>query len=243
MRTQVSSHATLYKAPKAAWPRWFVGVKKFPWWGGSKRGIRRLDWLSILPGIALMVLLTLGDPAGLAADNWWMRVEEIDSQTGLVVHRGQYRNPNYLYSFMIPEGMICLSAPAPSPHHGCGIDLSEHPRAYIWADGSYNALDRVSPDDALMDKFVSLMKEGMEIIVLERSATSLGGLPAERLVVRYKHRDEKESTVKAIVIALKNVKERGDMIYTLGLISSPFRFEQDKAVFESILASWKNESP
>jgi len=243
VRTQVSVHVTLYKAAKAAWPRWCAGVKKLPWWGGSKRDIRYLDWLGILLDFALIVLLTLGHPTGLVADDWWIRVEEIDSQTGLVVHRGRYRNPNYLYSFTIPEGLVCLSDPAPAPHHGCGIDLSEHPRAYIWADGSYNALDRVSPDDALRDAFDSLMKEGMEIVVLERRATPLGGLPAERLVVRYKHRDEKESTVKAIVMALRNVQKWGDMIYTLGLISPPFRFEQDKAVFEAILASWKNESP
>ena len=243
MRTQVNSQTALYKAPKAALPRWFAGVEKFPWRGGSRRGSGCLDWLRSLLGFALMVVLTLGYPTGLMADDWGMRGEEIDSQTGLVVHRGQYRNPNYLYSFTIPEGMICLSAPAPAPHHGCGIHLSEHPRAYIWADGSYNALDRVSPDDALMNKFVSLMKEGTEMVVLERSATSLGGLPAERLVVRYKHKDEKESTVKAIVVALRNVNDWGEMIYTLGLISPPFRFEQDKAVFEATLASWKNESP
>src|SRR5262245_58349913 len=201
------------------------------------------DWLRILLGFALMMLLILGHPAALVADDWWMRVEEIDSQTGLVVHRGQYRNPNYLYSFTIPKSMICLSDPAPAPHHGCGIGLSEHPRAYIWADGSYNALDRASPGDALRDTFDSLMKEGMEIVVLERRTTSLGGLPAEQLIVRYKQGDKKESTVKAIVMALRNVKKWGEMIYTLGLISTPFRFEQDKAVFESILASWKNESP
>ena len=192
---------------------------------------------------ALIVLLILGYPAGLAADDWWMKVEELDPQTGLVVHRGQYWNPNYLYSFLIPEGMICLSDPAPAPHHGCGIDLSEHPRAYIWADGSYNALDRVSPDDALRDAFDSLMKEGTEIVVLEHRETSLGGLPAARLVVRYKHQDEQKATVEAIIMALRNVKEWGDMIYTLGLISSSHRFEKDKAVFEAILASWKNESP
>jgi len=190
-----------------------------------------------------MVLLTLGHPAGLVADDWWMRVEEIDSQTGLVVHRGRYRNPNYLYSFTIPEGLVCLSDPAPAPHHGCGIHLSEHPRAHLLADGSYNTLDRVSSDDALRDAFDSLMKEGTEIVVLERRETSLDGLPAERLVVRYKHRDEKEATVEAVVMARRNLPEWGDMIYTLDLISPSFRFEQDKAVFEAILASWKNESP
>lgn len=243
MRTQVNARVALYKAPKAPWPRRCAGVEKLPWRGGSQRGIRYLDWLRLLLDFALMMVLILGYPKDLVADDWGMRVEEIDSQTGLVIHRGPYRNPNYLYSFMIPEGLICLSDPAPAPHHGCGIHLSEHPRAYIWADGSYNALDRVSPDDALMDKFVSLMKEGMEIVVLGRSATSLGGLPAARLVVRYKHRYEKESTVKAIVIAFRKVERYGEMIYTLGLISPAFRFEKDKAVFETILASWKNESP
>lgn len=243
MRKQLSSRATPSKAPNAHGTWWLGGLEELPRWGRSKRGIIYLGCFKILLGFASISLLTLGHSMDLVNNDEEMMNEEIDGRTGLVINKGLYRNPNYLYSFTIPAGMVCLSDPPPAPHHGCGIDLSEDPRAYVWADGSYNSLDRVSPDDAMRDNFDSLMKEGTEIVVLKRSSMSLDGLPAERLIVRYKHREDKESTVEDAVIALRHLKDWGNMIYTLGLISTPSRFEEEKVVLESILASWKNEPP
>src|SRR5262245_48407288 len=93
---------------------------------------KSLSSCQILFAYVLTMVLTLSSPTSIVADDWWRSVEEIDPGTSLVIHRGRYWNPTYLYSFMIPESLICLSDPAPAPHHGCGIHLSEHPRAYIW---------------------------------------------------------------------------------------------------------------
>ncbi len=162
---------------------------------------------------------------------------------GEVVHEGRYTNVNFLYSVTIPLGLKCLSTPPPAPHHGCGIDLSKEPKAYLWVDGGYKALDRVSSEDALREAVDSLLQEGTEMLVLKRVSTQLGDLQAERLTVRYRKAGEVEATVKDVVMSLRIVKNYGDIIYTLGLESPEARFAKDDEVFEAILSSWTNELP
>jgi hypothetical protein len=161
----------------------------------------------------------------------------------VVKDEGIYRNPNYLYSIVVPPGMVCLSDPPPVPHHGCEIKLSEEPLAHLWVDGSYNTLERVSPRDALRDECGELLQEGTEVVVLKRASTLLGDLPAERLTVRYRKVGEIEAMVKDVVVALREVKDYGEMIYTIGLISPEEHFAQNDKIFESILQSWTNELP
>ena len=110
-------------------------------------------------------------------------------------------------------------------------------------DGSYNTLERVSPRDVLRDECDELLQEGTEVVVLKRASTLLGDLPAERLTVRYRKVGEIEATVKDVVVALREVKDYGGMIYTIGLISPERRFANDDKLFESILQTWTNELP
>ena len=166
------------------------------------------------------------------------------SEEGMIKHEGVYHNPNYLYAITLPPGVVCLSAPPPVPHHGCGIQLPEDPSSYLWVDGSYNTLERVSSSDALRDQCDEFLQEGTEVVVLKRAATLLGDLPAERLTVRYRKVGEITATVKDVVVALRGeIENYGDMIYTIGLISPESRFADDDKVFEAILQSWTNEFP
>jgi hypothetical protein len=121
------------------------------------------------------------------------------------------------------------------------MQLSQEPTAYLWVDGSYNTLDRVSPRDVLRDHYEGLLQEGTTVVVLKRASILLGNLPAERLTVRYQKAGDTEATVKDVVVTLREVKGYGDMIYTIGLISPESRFANDDKIFESILQSWMNE--
>jgi hypothetical protein len=166
------------------------------------------------------------------------------SEEGMIKDEGVYRNPNYLYAITLPPGVVCLSDPPPVPQHGCGIQLSEDSSAYLWVDGSYNTLERVSSSDALRDQCDEFLQEGTEVVVLKHVSTLLGDLPAERLTVRYRKVGEITATVKDVVVGLRGeIENYGDMIYTIGLISPESRFANDDKIFEAILQSWTNELP
>jgi len=158
-----------------------------------------------------------------------------------ILYSKQYQNLNYLYSILIPQGCSCLGSSAPNPNHGCIIYLSNNPETNIYVDGSYNSADFISPGDYLWKIFIDkIFQEKMEITVLIRVSTTLGGLEAERIAFKYKQKSNNETVITDVVAAFREEKGDSEMIYTACLKTRPDRYQKDKELFENVLDSWKN---
>ena len=166
-----------------------------------------------------------------------------DTRYNDVEYKGRYSNVNYLFSFMIPEGFTCFGNPAPNPNHGCGVRLSENPKRYVWTDGSYNAVDEPSISSWLDWLIEHRQEKGSEWSILERKPCLLGGLEAERAVFTYKSKNQKEAIIEDIIVAFRTVEGYGEIVYTVGLISSASHYKNDKALLEQIISSWTNDQP
>src|SRR4051812_7658525 len=118
-----------------------------------------------------------------------------------VIDQGSYENYVYGYSVKLPAGMVGVGAPPPAPQHGFGIDLDhprstdwihepDFPKSYIYVDGCYNSMEYSGVDDAVKSHLSFLREKGKHVRVVSRTATSLGGLRAVRVVAHYEEEGE-----------------------------------------------------
>jgi hypothetical protein len=167
-------------------------------------------------------------------------IPDLENTSHLVAHKRRYSNYEYAYSISIPQGLVGLGDPAPFPQHGIGITLSKQPKSYIWLDGSYNALQWQSLDEAIDLHLDWFAEDGVELRVLKREKMFLQKLPAMRLVVRYRSLATNELRVWDIVIAFRsNGGEESGITYTLGLIAPESRYAEDVKTFEKIIKDWR----
>lgn len=197
-------------------------------------------YIEMLPVSACVIIFILFFSMALAKE---VKASDQDTRYDDVEFKGRYSNANYLFSFSIPEGFICLGNPAPNPNHGCGIRLSENPKRYIWTDGSYNAVDEPSISSWLDWLIEHRQEKGSELSILERKPCLLGGIDAERAVFTYKSKDQKEAVIEDVVVSFRTVEGYGEIVYTVGLISSASHYKNDKTLIEQIISSWTNDPP
>ncbi len=157
---------------------------------------------------------------------------------------GRYANFNYAYSVLLPRGMVGLTSPAPNPQHGFGINLlnptsvswSEQdgwPNAYLWVDGSYNAMMWNSFDD-IIDEHLRWQKEKYHRVrLIRRDATRLGQLPAVRFVMTYG--DDGKEMVEDQVVSMRT---QSDIIYSISLRTPLSRYGIDKRWVVEMQRTW-----
>ncbi len=189
--------------------------------------------------LIIFMLLTFCNYKNLMAESL---NAEGQNQNGSINYEKYYNNVEYLYSFKMPDGFLCVSNAPPSPNHGCRINLSKTPESYIWVTGKYNSTDSLSPADELLRMMDPLIKDGMRITILKRTVCNLGNLSGERLAIDLKNEEITESIVEDKVVAFRIVKDYGEIIYTVGLVTTKSRYESDKKIFELVLKSWKEEN-
>ena len=164
-------------------------------------------------------------------------------KSGYKVYRGQYANYEYGYIVLIPKGFMGISDPSPQPQHGFRIMLSKEPKAFIWVDGSYNALLWKSLDEAVNYRLDNLKKEGTEFELLKRELTTLESLPAMRVTAQYRSHTSHEIMIEDLLIAIrservKNEEDEIEIVYTVGLRTLEKRYSMDKEVLEQVVNSW-----
>lgn len=192
--------------------------------------------------LGIFILLTCFDYKNSMASD---RNYEEQEQNGSIKYENRYTNQEYLYSFEISDRLVCEGDPPPLPNHGCRINLSKTPESYIWVSGIYNSTDSISPIDELLRSLKQVIRNKVEITILERSIFNLGSLPGERLAINLR-KDENESVVEPIVedrvVAFRTIENYGEIIYTVGLVTTKSRYERDKIIFEQVLKYWKEEN-
>jgi aromatic ring hydroxylase len=124
--------------------------------------------------------------------------------------------------------------------HGRIIPLSKDPHEparHIEAYTGYNALLFESTEEAAKEhlKWIRDDKENSRVTVSKQLKTTLGGLKAERLVVRYYSKKVRAWIVEDRIDALD-----GNMEYALYLRTREANYPQDRTVFESVVSSWKH---
>ena len=164
------------------------------------------------------------------------------------VFEGRYENYAYGYSVEIPAGMAGVGSTPPAPQHGFGIDLdrplsiawmrgTEFPKSYLYVDGSYNSLEWERLDDAVNANLNVLREDGRDVRVRFRHGTTLGVLPAVRVVAHYEQ-DGVEMVNDEIVAFRTETGGQVSVVYTLALSTPLSKYERDRPVLDAVRLSW-----
>lgn len=159
---------------------------------------------------------------------------------------GRYSNYDYAYSVVVPKGMIGFGACV--TNHGFGINLlnptskiwtnqDTFPKAYLFADASYNAGDWESFDDAIKEN-VSYLEgdKATDITLSGKTTTRLAGLRAVRFIARY--RISGEIMVSDTVLAFRKEKHE-EIVYTISLTTPLSRYDKDKEALIEMQKTWR----
>ena len=139
---------------------------------------------------------------------------------------GRYQNERYGFSVGLPPG----TSPA---------------RPDLRADGSDNPLGR-RLDEAVNNHLNLLRREGGGTVrLLSKSATSLGGLPAARVVAAYEKGGAE--MVSDQIIAFRREEGGGAaaaaVVYTIDLSTTLDNYERDRPVLEAMRQTWHLQQP
>lgn len=158
---------------------------------------------------------------------------------GQTTYHERYVNEGYGYSVEIPKGLIGTGSSSPAPNHGISITLSEQPEARIWTDGSFNSQFWSTLDEAAAAHVEGSKDEASQVEVVRRSATHLHDLTATRITLRRKDSGSSEAIIEDVILALRDTKGEVGIVYTVSLITTEARYNQDKEVFNQVLHSWR----
>jgi hypothetical protein len=147
-----------------------------------------------------------------------------------------YTNVQYLYSVELPPGHAAYTNPGPQPDHGVGIVLSWEPRAYLFVDGTYDAIEWKTPRAAATQMLAWTREASTAVLSHARTAARLGRLRAVRQVVRHRCATLPDVYVDDEVVAIDN---REGIVYQLSLRTTEARYAADKALMDGMLASWR----
>lgn len=142
---------------------------------------------------------------------------------------GRYENERYGFSVGLPpaaSGAVLL--PPPAPH----------------VDASHNPLDWRQLDDAVNNHLSLLRVGGNNVRVLSKTTTSLGGLPAARVVTAYEKGGA--AMVSDQIIAFRRAEGAGGaaaVVYTIDLSTALDNYERDRPVLEAMRQTWHLQTP
>jgi hypothetical protein len=144
----------------------------------------------------------------------------------------------YGYSVIIPKDLTAYGNQPPFPNHGVGVVLSQNPDSYLYIDGSYNAFEWQSLDEAIDVNSEFLRKNYPNAQELERKSVRLNKLPALRSRAKYVRQGE--NRIKETVIAFRKAEgDQLEIVYTISLDTTEERFAADAAKVDAIINSWK----
>jgi len=160
------------------------------------------------------------------------------------------------FTVVVPAGLTALPAATAESSHGFYIDLdpANHgmperapklsSRFIVfdtrWDDGSMPTLNAVVDSilSDLRDYVPDQVRSSSEVIVNGNLPARLGGLPARRLVLKFKNSAHKPA-LRQILIGYDQRKDAAAVVYLLILNTTEQDFEDDIGVFSKLLAGFK----
>jgi hypothetical protein len=171
--------------------------------------------------------------------------EEGDQET--CPARGRYVNA-YGFSVTLPDGLKgCPNSPVGMSDHGVEIPLDPQRQRVIDVFASYNVLLHETVAEAVTDDLDSF-RENAELTAVKlvsRTSFRLGGLAAERLVLRYRVKATGMEMISDSSSALRSVIKASaepSHAYRVSLTTPANRYAADRLVLEQILASWRQSA-
>jgi hypothetical protein len=149
---------------------------------------------------------------------------------------GLYENKAYQYSILIPKGLVGYDTMDPFYQRGFGIVVGTAPQTYIFVNGEPNSLEFARPEDAASDFLGYLHRRGNRVLSSKITTSSLGNLKAAFFVAEYTCPDAPGQFVTASLVA---ISPKHDTLYEVSLYAHKDRFDKDRAVFDSLVKSWK----
>ena len=208
----------------------------------------RVKIMHLLP-IALILTLLIACRSN-SISSYTGNIAQSQGRDSYIAVSELYSNYDYAYSMSLPSKIVGCRESSPAPNHGIGIDLSEkscrwmeharngiYPASYISIDASYNALEWRSPDEAA-EAHLGYLKNNVakSASIVQRMPTKLSNLPALRFVIHYDVSEVRK--VEEFIVAFR--KEKGtQIVYTLNLITSVSRYDEDEKVLGELRQNWK----
>ena len=156
-----------------------------------------------------------------------------------LVEKDRYSNYDYGYSVRIPKGLTGVRSPSPFPNHGFLIELSEHPKASVSVDASYNAAEWRSFADAInAHKRYFKNEVGGEVSVVARVPAVLGGLRATRFMMK-RTESGPDTELQEVLLAFRNVPGEVGIVYEIVLTTPTSRYNKDKHLIADLQRTWK----
>jgi hypothetical protein len=164
----------------------------------------------------------------------------VEQPSDYIIVKDRYSNYDYAYSVRLPEGITGIRSPSPFPNHGFLIQLSDHPKASLSVDASYNAAEWNSFDDAIkahMDYFKD--DTGGEVRLVARAPTVLGGLRAIRFRMKSGISEPNDPEVQEVILAFRKAPGEVGIVYEITLTTVTSRYDQDKRLVASLQRTWR----
>ena len=175
-----------------------------------------------------------GDQANACDDLSGVKQLMAGSPRSRYEYRGRYVNLAYKYSVRIPHGLTAYDGRDEPRHNGFVLPLG--PESVIFASGDPNSVEYNTPREAAVRDAEFLRQQGKKIESQTITDSHLGTLDAVRLVVAYTCPGSADRRIESSVMALSANKE---FIYELVMYSPADRYENDRAVLDQIMKSWK----
>jgi len=151
-------------------------------------------------------------------------------------YRGAYENKTYGYSVAIPSDLVGYDGENPLYQQGFGILLGAEPQSYLFVNGEKNSLEFARPSDAALQLLTYLGKDGNTVESSKVTETQLGSLKAAFLVATYTCPGSTQRYTAASIVAISPDKSN---LYEMTLYARSDRFEQDRAILDTLAKSWK----
>jgi hypothetical protein len=164
----------------------------------------------------------------------------VQEQSDYVKVKDRYSNHDYGYSVRIPKGLTALQSRPPFPNHGFVIELSEHPKASLSVDASYNAAEWSSFAEAIAGHLEYFKHDvGGEVSVVARTPTLLGGLRAIRFTMKSKTSAASDPKVREVLLAFRKAPGEVGIVYEITLTTLSSRYDKDKHLLVDLQRTWK----
>jgi hypothetical protein len=189
----------------------------------------------LLIGIVLGLLFSCGGPQPSACEDLsGFKQLMAGPPQSRYEYKRQYTNLAYKYSVAIPNNLTAYDGRDEPRHNGFVLPLASE--SVIFVSGDPNSVGYNTAREAAAREVEFLRQRGKKIESDTITDSHLGTLDAVQLVVAYTCPGSADRRIKSSVMALSANKE---FIYELVMYSPADRYENDRAVLDQIMKSWK----
>ena len=166
---------------------------------------------------------------------------------------GYYRNYSYGFSFSIPRGFkgfwnsarcvkekqdcVCMG------DHGRYIPLDEDSFIQVFVSPQNEETVKDSIDEEVRYRLSAHEKQGEQAIIVRRGRAALGNVAATRLTLKYRQAKTGKTMIEDQVMSPPPLDgHHGGFIFSVTLSSPENQYAKSKALFHSIIRSWRFRS-